>query len=156
MARFKLELPTEIIKQIDSVEKNADKIFGEMTKAGAEVAAQNMRSGAPDVLKPFVKLTKTYKTPSDDGINTKAMVKGYIPFSDPNRKEFRRKNGSGETTGTNLGVPAEFLANLYEHGRSTYPFPKKPFVRKAFNKAQIEEAMLEAQVKASGGILDDK
>lgn len=155
MARFKMELPTEIIKQMETVNKNADKIFGEMTKAGAEVAAQNMRANAPDNLKAYVRLTKTYKTPSDDGINTKAMVKGYIPFSDPNRKGFSRAGGNGDTYTTTEGVPAEFLANLYEHGRSNSPFPKKPFVRKSFNKAQIEEAMLKAQAKASGGLLDE-
>lgn len=155
MAKFKMELPTEIIKQMETVNKNADKIFGEMTKAGAEVVAENMRANAPDALKPFVKISKTYKTPSDDGINTNAMVKGYIPFSDPNRKGFTRKGGSGKQYTTTEGVPAEFLANLYEYGRSTSPFPKKPFVRKSFNKSQIEETMLKAQVKASGGLLDE-
>ena len=34
-------------------------------------------------------------------------------------------------------------------------FPKKPFVRKAFKKKEIEAAMLEAQSKASGGLLDE-
>lgn len=155
MARFKMELPTEIIKQMETVNKNADKIFGEMTKAGAEVAAQNMRANAPSDLQPYVRVGKTFKTPSDNGINTEAYVSGYIPFSDPNRKYFSRAGGNGKTYKTTLGVPAEFLANLYEYGRSTSPFPKKPFLRKSFNKGQIEEAMLLAQAKASGGLLDE-
>lgn len=152
---FKLELPTEIIKDIEKVYKNTDEMLGEMTRAGAEVVEANMREGAPDVLKNYVKTTRTYRTPSDGGINTKVIVKGYIPFSDPNRKGFTRKGGGGDSYTTDKGVPAEFLANLYEHGRSTAPFPKKPFVRKAFKKKEIEEAMLRAQAKASGGLLDE-
>lgn len=152
---FKVELPAEIMRDINKIYNNADEIFGEMTRAGAEVVEANMKNNAPDKLKAYVKTTKTYKTPSDDGINTKVIVKGYIPFSDPNRKSFSRKGGNGDTYDSTEGVPAEFLANLYEHGRSTAPFPKKPFVRKSFKKKEIEAAMLEAQAKASGGILNE-
>ena len=115
-----------------------------------------MRQNAPDTIKTYVKVTRTYRTPSDDGINTKVIVKGYIPFSDPNRKGFTRAGGGGDSYTTDKGVPAEFLANLYEHGRSTAPWPKKPFMRKSFKKKEIEEAMLKAQAKASGGLLDDE
>jgi hypothetical protein len=45
------------------------------------------------------------------------------------------------------GVPAEFLANIYEFGRHGYPFPKHPFLRKSFRKNQIEKAMLDVQKK---------
>lgn len=152
---FKLELPTEIMKDIERVYRNTDEMLGEMTRAGAAVVEANMREGAPDVLKDYVKVTRTYTTPSDGGINTKVIVKGYIPFSDPNREGFTRKGGGGDSYTTDKGVPAEFLANLYEHGRSTAPFPKKPFVRKAFKKKDIEEAMLQAQIRASGGLLDE-
>ena len=155
MAKFKMELPTEIIKQFETVEKNSDKIFGEMTKAGAEVAARNITANAPDVLKSHVRLSRTYKTPSNGGIATQAVIDGYIPFSDKNRKEFVRSGGSGKKYGTSEGIPAAFLANLYEYGRSTSPFPKHPFLRRSFNKSEIEAAMLEAQAKASGGLLDE-
>ena len=152
---FKLELPTEIMKDIQKIYDNTDEILGEMTRAGAAVVEANMRANAPDVLKDYVKTTKTYNTPSDGGINTKVIVKGYIPFSNPNRSGFTRNGGGGDSYTTDKGVPAEFLANLYEHGRSTAPWPKKPFVRKSFKKKEIEEAMLEAQSKASGGLLDE-
>lgn len=152
---FKLELPTEIMKDIEKVYKNTDEMLGEMTRAGAAVVEANMREGAPEALKDYVVTTRTYTTPSDGGINTKVMVKGYIPFSDPNRKGFTRSGGGGDSYTTDKGVPAEFLANLYEHGRSTAPFPKKPFVRKAFKRKEIEEAMLQAQIRASGGLLDE-
>ena len=132
MAKFKIELPTEVIKEIESVNENTTEIFGKMTQAGAEVVARNMRNNAPTTINGYVKLTKIYRTPSDGGINTKAYVKGYIPFSNPNRKGFSRKGGSGKVYVSTEGVPAEFLANLYEYGRSTAPFPKHPFLRKSF------------------------
>ena len=147
---FKMTLPDELIKEFDKVNKGADKMLGEMTKAGAQVVAENMKNYAPDVLKPYVRESKVYKTPSDGAINTKAYISGYIPFSDPNRKFFARGQGKKPET---KGVPADFLAILYEYGRSTSPFPKKPFLRKSFKKREIEEAMLKAQEKASGGLL---
>lgn len=156
MAKYQLELPNEIIKNMEKIYGNTDKIFGEMTKAGAEVVASNVRTNAPETIKGYVKITRTYKTPSDDGINTKVIVNGYLPFSDKNRKSFsRRGKTGGQVYSTSKGVPASFLANLYEYGRSTAPFPKHPFLRKSFNKGQIEKVMLEAQKKYSGGLLDE-
>ena len=155
MARFNLELPTEIMKDIDKVYNNADAIFGGMTKAGAEVALNNAKANAPNTkLKSHIKLSKVYKTPSDDGINTKVVITGWIPFSNPNRKYFIRSGAGGDKYSSTEGVPADFLAKLYEYGRSTSPFPKKPFFRKSFKKAQIENAMLNAQKKLSGGVLE--
>lgn len=153
MARFKAELPTDIMRDIQRISDNTDEILGEMTKAGAEVVMQNVKANAPSNIANHVRLTRTYKTPSDGGINTKVYVSGYIPFSDPNRKVFTRKGGSGKSYTTTEGVPADFLANLYEYGRSTAPFPKHPFFRKSFKKAEIKAAMLKAQERASGGIL---
>lgn len=156
MAKFNLELPTDVIKEIESVEKNADKIFGEMTRAGAAVVEKNLKQSAPEVLKSHVKVSKTYKTPSDGGINTKVYFSGYIPFSNPNRKYFTRRGAGGGVYSTSKGVPASFLANITEYGRSTAPYPKRPFVRKAFKSKEIEEAMLKAQVSASNGILEEQ
>ena len=156
MAKFEMELPTEIMKDFQKVYNNSDKIFGEMTRAGAEVVEKNIESSIPKALLPYIKMTRTYRTPSDGGINTKVYVSGYIPFSDPNRKYFSRTNGStAKVYSTSQGVPADFLANLYEYGRSTAPFPKHPFLRKSFKKADIEKAMLKAQKQASGGLLDE-
>ena len=154
MARFELELPTDIIKTIDKIYDNSDEIFGEMTRAGAEVVKKNVESNAPDLIRTYAKTTKTYKTPSDDGINTKVYLNGYIPFSSPNRSAFVRKGGNGKNYSTSKGVPVDFLAMLYEYGRSTAPFPKHPFLRKSFKKAEIEKAMLDAQKKATGGTLE--
>lgn len=148
MAHFKSELPTELMDQLKSMEDNTDAMMAGMTRAGAEVVASNAKVNAPDTIKPYVKISKSYKTPSNGGINTQVYVSGYIPFSDPKRKYFARRNGhSAKIYKTTLGVPAEFLANIYEYGRNGYPFPKHPFLRKSFKKNQIEKAMNEAQEK---------
>lgn len=155
MARFHLNLPKKEIEEFEKIYGKADEIFGEMTRAGAETALREMLANCPNPeLRKYGKISKTYKTPTDGGINTKAYFSGYIPFSNPNRMYFSRRGGSGKVYRTTKGVPADFLAKLYEYGRSGNPFPKKPFVRKAFNSQKIEKAMLDAQKKASGGLLE--
>ncbi len=163
MAMFQAQLPNDIMKDFKKIYDNSEKIFGEMTKAGAEVALNNVKSSAPiPELKDHVKLTKTYKTPTDDGINTKVYFSGYIPFSG-NRTEFTRKGGSGKTYTTSKGIPAAFLAQVTEYGTSARyteigafrgKIVKRPFFRRSFKKSQIEKAMLAAQKRASGGLLE--
>ena len=142
MARFELELPTEIMKDFQKIYDDSDKIFGEMTKAGAEVVEKNIIANVPQSIRNSkmmncLKMTKVYKTPSDDGINTKVGFYGYF------------QNEDGKT------VPAPLVANVFEYGLSNLPFPKHPFMRKSFKKGDIEAAMLKAQRKASGGLLDE-
>ena len=141
MARFEMQLPDEIMKDFQKIYENSEEIFGEMTKAGAEVALSNIKANVPASFRDSnimscLKMTRTYKTPSDDGINTKVGFYGY----------FLNKNG--------VRTPAPLVANVFEYGRSNAPFPKKPFLRKSFNKGRIEKAMLEAQKRASGGLLE--
>ena len=154
MAKFEMQLPTDVIKDAQFLYDNADIIFGKMTEAGAKVVAENIKNNAPDILKPYVKTSVTYRTPSDGGINTKAYISGYIPFSNPNRQFFARRNGSSSKIyTTTAGVPADFLANLYEYGRSTAPFPKYSFYRKSWVRETIEKAMLKMQIRESNGLM---
>ena len=141
MARFEMQLPTEIMKDIQKIYDNSDEIFGEMTKAGAEVVNKNIIANVPQSIRnskmmDCLKTTKVFKTPSDDGINTKVGFYGYF------------QNEDGKT------VPAPLVANVFEYGRSNSPFPKHPFMRKSFKKKEITDAMLKAQKKASGGLLE--
>lgn len=134
MARFKAELPNDIIKQFEGVEKNTDKMLSEMTEAGAKVVYENIKASIPSSwyssnIMRCLKITKTYKTPSDDGVNTKVAIYGY----------FVNRNGER--------IPAPLVANVTEYGRSNSPYPKKPFMRKSFKKAQIEKAMQAVQDK---------
>lgn len=142
MAKFEIELPEDIMKDVKSIEDNADAIFGGMTKAGAEVVMGNVVANVPDAIRKSammgnLKITRTYKTPSDDGINTKVAFYGYFINEDGKR------------------TSSEVVANVFEHGRSNLPFPKHPFMRRSFNKGQIERAMLDAQKSLSGGVLDE-
>lgn len=155
MAKIDVQLPKDLMSDLRKLDSNADHIFGEMTKAGANVALSEVKANAPAILRPFAKMTRTYKTPSDDGINNKVIFSGYLPFSG-NRKEFKRRGrGGGKVYSTSKGIPADFLAIMYEYGRSNAPFPKKPFFRRSFNEGKIKKAMLDAQKTASGGILDE-
>lgn len=145
MARFTMELPDEIMNDIKRIESNAENIFGGMTKAGAEVALQNVKANAPSgwqgsAIMNNIKLTRTYKTPSDDGINTKVVISGYFQT---------RPDKNGHT----YRHAAPLVANVFEYGSTK--FPKQPFFRKSFRKAQIEKAMLQKQKELSGGLLDE-
>lgn len=142
MAKFTLELPTDIIKDIEKITKESEHIFGEMTRAGAEVVESLIVTNVPDAIRNSdmmncLKVTKTYKTPSNDGINTKVAFYGYFT------------NKEGKKT------PAPLVGNVFEYGRSNLPFPKQPFMRKSFKKQEIERAMLETQKRLSGGLLDE-
>ena len=149
MARLKLELPNELIKQLETVEKSAEDTFGKMTKAGAEVVYNNMvknmsgsfSNSAKSKMVAGLKITKTYRTPKTGMIGNFVGFYGYIPFSNPNRKYFSRKGGNGETYKTTKGVPRDFLAQLKEYGKSDKV--KKPFIKKSAKKKEIEKVMQE-------------
>ena len=130
MAGFKSEMPNDLIKEIESINKNSEKMFGEMTKAGAEVVYRLVKSNMNSVFKTTRSLekgliiTKVYKTPSDDGINTHI---GFYGYDDD-------------------GVPIPLKAMAREYGTSRGE-AKKPFFRKSFKKKDIEQAMLKVQEK---------
>jgi hypothetical protein len=141
MAKFDMQLPKDIIKDLEYINNNSDEIFGQMTKAGAETVYANVKTNIPKSfagsnIMNCLKITKIYKTPSDGGINTKVGFYGY----------FINENG--------VETPAPLVANVFEYGSSK--FVKKPFFRRSFKKAQIEKAMLEAQKQYSKGILSNE
>ena len=142
MAKFTADIDESVLKDISYIDKQFENIFGGMTQAGAEVVYKNVISALPESLRSsgfssHVKLSKVYRTPSDDGINTKVMITGYF------------KNKEGKKT------PAPLVANMFEYGSSKRKYPKQPFFRKSFKKSQIMKAMEEAQKKLSGGLLDE-
>ena len=142
MAKFVADIDDSVLKDISYIDKQFDHIFGGMTKAGADVVYKNVISSLPESLRSsgfssHVKLSRVYKTPSDDGINTKVMITGY----------FINKDGRK--------TPAPLVANMFEYGSSKKKYPKQPFFRKSFKKSQIKKAMEEAQKNLSGGLLDE-
>ena len=135
MARYRLELPTELMQTFKNLDANTEKMLGEMCQAGAEVVKEttwmNMPRGLRDAISVNDNLitSRVYKTPSDDGINCQCMIVGYFI------------NEDGERT------PAPLVANMFEYGSALRKYLKHPFFRKSFRKAQIERAMLEVQKK---------
>lgn len=132
MATFEAQIPTALLKDFQNLEKNTEKMLEEMTKAGANVVLSDIKSNIPsswyssNIMK-CLKVTKSYKTPRDGGINTKVAFYGY----------FINRN--------NERIPAPLVANVTEYGRSNSPYPKHPFLRRSFNKSKIEAAMLKVQ-----------
>lgn len=147
MARFKMELPTELINQFKSLTDNSEKMISEMTEAGAKVVydnvVSNMQGSFNDANKlvPYLKITRPYITPSDDGINTKIGFYGY--YKD---KTFTVRNKKNGDIYQYVGVPVPLIVRAREFGSSSGE-AKKPFFRKSFNKKQIENAMLQVQKK---------
>jgi len=135
MARFVGELPDDLIKVFQQLEINTEKMLGDMVTAGAEVTRRNVNQNMPASLKESlsrgdaVRLTKVYKTPTDDGINCQVYIDGY----------FINENGKK--------TPAPLVANMFEYGSPFRKYPKHPFLRRSFRKAQIEKAMLDVQKK---------
>ncbi len=130
MAKFSKELPSELIKVFEDLETNCEDMFGEMCKVGAEVVYNNVKSNMGKVfistksLEKGLKITKVYKTPSDDGINVHIGFYGY----------------------NDKGVPIPLIAQAREYGTSSGE-AKKPFFRKSFKKKDIEQAMQKEQDK---------
>jgi len=134
VAAFVGGMPDDLIKMFSELEKNTEQMLADMVTAGARVVEANVNAKMPRDLKKVlngnnIKVTKAYKTPSDDGINAQVMITGYFV----NRH--------------NQVTPAPLVANIFEYGRSGAPYPKKPFFRACFNEKQIETAMLKAQEK---------
>ena len=135
MAKYSAELPLELIEQFKSLaDGGAEKMLVEMVDAGAEAVEKNIRSNMqkafkdPSRLEKCLVKSKAYKTPSDDGVSEKVAFYGYF------------ENEQGKT------VPAPLVAQAREYGTSKGE-AKKPFVRTAFKKAQITDAMLKVQEK---------
>ena len=130
MAKFNKELPNDLIKVFEELETDCFDIFGEMCKAGAQVVYDNVTANIGKVFKSTkslmqgLKITKVYKTPSDDGINVHI---GFYGYSDK-------------------GVPIPLIAMAREFGTSRGE-KKMPFFRKSFNKNAIEQAMQKVQDK---------
>ncbi len=173
---FTLELPMDIIKDMDFIRLRSEDIFMAMTQAGAQVVYKNVISNMsrsfaePQKLTPYLKVTKPYKTYAGKFINTKVAFYGYykqgqrthvVKRGATEGQEYRSGKGykirrvSGRSSAEYMydGVPVALIAIAREYGTSSGE-AKKPFFRKSFRKDEIEQAMLKAQKEASGGLLE--
>lgn len=134
MATFEAQLPTELMEQFEHLDKSAETMLKEMTREGAKTVLANVKSNVPpsfikSSIMKCLKLTRSYKTPSDDGVATKVAFYGYF------------ENEDGKRT------PAPLVCNLFEYGRSNSPYPRHPFMRRSFVSSEIESAMKKVQDK---------
>lgn len=153
MARFQMELPNDLIKEFEKLNNNSHKMLEEMTQAGAEVVYNNVRSNMKSSFKDssklehYLKITKSYTTPSDDGVNTKVGFYGYYK---PDQKTFSVTSKSGKSY-SYKGIPVPLIVRAREFGSSSGE-AKKPFFRRSFKKGQIESAMQKVQDKYLKGL----
>ena len=138
MAKFFLELPLEVIKCIDDIDNNAEKMVDEMLEGGAQAVYDEVDKSLKKSFKTTrslrkgLKITKVYRHKSDDSVNIKVGFYGY----DPDKKSDKYPKG----------VPIPLIALAREYGTSSGE-QKKPFFRRSFKKAKIEEAMQKVQDK---------
>ena len=130
MAKFQSELPYDLLKVFEDLEAESGGMIGEMCLAGAGVVYEEVFKNIGNVfestksLDKGLKMTRVYKTPSDDGTNVHIGFYGY----------------------NDKGVPIPLIAQAREYGTSKGE-QKKPFFRKAFKKKDIEQAMQKVQDK---------
>ncbi len=138
MAQFKAELPTDLMDELKELDTNLDSMFDEMVEAGTEVVYNNLTRN----------MNKAFKS-------TRSLRKGLVK-STP--KKLRKNDGSGSWVGFDgydtsqiskqypKGKPIPLIAMAREYGTSRGE-AKKPFLRPAVNKSQIESAMASVQAK---------
>ena len=132
MAKFDAVIPYVILKDFMTLYRDSPKMYGEVLKAGGEVAYETVKANAPASFKKSnimrkLKMTKVYRTPSDGAINIKIGFYGY--FINHNKKV----------------TPAPLVANVFEYGSSK--FPKKPFFYRSMRNRQLIIAMMEKEIE---------
>ena len=142
MARFKAEIPTELINQMEELTNNCDQMIDEMVTAGAEEVKNRIYQGMPAELKKYANAQTLHVTKSYIMSSTGARAR-YIWFGGYKKD----KNGKDNSKDDDRGTPLELIANMFEYGSKKREYPKKPFLRKAFHKREIERAMMRAQKK---------
>lgn len=131
MAKFNGEIDTDTLKQLQSRDQDANKMMSEMVQAGAEVAIGNVQTNMGRSfsntrhLLAGLRITRTYRTPSDDGINAKVGFWGTHPT---------KKDGAGRP------VALALIAMAREYG-TVRGERAVPFFRRSFNKGAINSAM---------------
>ena len=135
MASFKELLPNEIIKEFERLEKNHINIFGEMTRAGAEVVYQNVKKNMKKSFKSIKSLEKGLFISKSQITKDKDSIQTWVGFDGYDGKPTKKYP---------KGAPIPLKAQAREYGTSSGE-AKKPFFRTSFKKSEIEEAMLKKQ-----------
>ena len=150
MAKMIMQFPDELMKQFEDMSRSCDDMFGDMTQAGAKVVYNNILNKMGMVfehqgnLKDYLKITKSYKSKYDDGINTKVAFYGYYKEGQKNFNITKVLKGGKKQKYSYNGIPVPLIVMAREFGSSRGE-ASKPFVLPSFNQAQIREAMLKKQ-----------
>ena len=96
MAAFVGGMPDDLIKMFTQLEKNTEQMLADMVTAGAEVVEANVNAKMPKdfakVAKNNVKVTRVYKTPSDDVNAVKTeLQKAGAELKAQTKKELKKK-----------------------------------------------------------------
>lgn len=123
-------LPTRLMEDFDYLYNEYPEILDEVLKAGGKVAYDTVKANAPssfrgsNIMKKL-KMTKVYRTSSDDAVNIKIGFYGY--FVNHNKRI----------------TPAPLVANVFEYGSTK--FQKRPFFRKSMRNRLIIITMLKKE-----------
>lgn len=143
MAKFDATIGNDIMQQMAKLERTSEGVMGEMVQAGADAVLRNIRSNMRSSYKTTRSLeaglgkTRTYKTPSTDGIAVKVGFRGYSPH---------RASGKFKS-----GVPIPLIASARERGTKRGE-RAKPFFKRSFNKSAIEAEMKRVEPKLFKGL----
>ena len=138
MAQFDSEIPLELMREIEQLSEGSAQMMEEMVTAAADVVHQEVESNlsksfkSTASLRKGLKITKIYHRADDDSINIKIGFYGY----DESKKSARYPKGK----------PIPLIALAREYGTSSGE-AKKPFFRRSFKRAKIEQAMMRVQEK---------
>lgn len=141
MAKLEVKIDTKLLNDLEKLDNGLYHIANQMVLAGAEKLYRNVVANLPPQLEKSnfrrcVIRSKAYKTPSNGRVNCKVfIIDGYFT------------NHLGERT------TAPLVANLFEYGRHDGKYPRRPFFHRSIKKNEIIDAMYQAQVKASGGLM---
>lgn len=131
MARYAVEIPNDVLTELEKRDTKLESITDEMLEAGGKVVyaraegniSKSFKNPAP--IRSGLRLTRVYKN-SDEGKSIKVGFYGYY-------KARKTKKYPG-------GVPIPLIASAREYGTSSGE-AAKPFFRKSFNRAAINAAM---------------
>nr|DAH84347.1 MAG TPA: hypothetical protein [Caudoviricetes sp.] len=153
MASFNMYEPQELLRELEKLGKDTEKMMMEMTQAGGKVVYNNVIDRmhvafkTPESLIANLRMTKPYRAPSSDSINTKVAVYGYIHKGKKFKRRNRYKGKNNKTQGKvyiSDGVPAPFVVIQREFGNSRGE-KKIPIFRPSFEDNRIESEMLNVQ-----------
>jgi len=127
MAKFDVVIPSVLMKEFDLLYNEYPKVLDEVLEAGGKVGYETVKANAPSSFRGSnimnrLKITRVYRTLSDDAVNIKVGFYGYF------------------VNHNNERVPAPLVANIFEYGSTK--FQKRPFFRKSMRNQAILNAML--------------